>query len=128
MLSGKELPKWTLDELNTISHREYTTGFYYGRDGQKQTYIPGGYVHEWELSAMAVEKQDDRLIVCEQNKFAEGDTLELLNPGQKPISFVVTNLRNDKDEHIELINHPEDLVSMDFPYEAMQGAVLRRKK
>lgn len=128
LMNNEPFPLWTLDELETISHREYGTGFYYGKDDLKQTYVPGGYIHEWELSAMAQKLENGRLYVMEQNKFSEGDTLELLLPGKKPISFVVKDLQNEKGEHISCINHPEEIVSMSYPYEMISGAVIRRKK
>jgi len=54
-MEGKPVPEWALRELDTVSHREYSTGFYYGRQPHQQSYYAGGYVQDWEVSAV-VEK------------------------------------------------------------------------
>ena len=58
----------------------------------------GGYRREWDVMAV-VEDCRDGFIYCEQrNKFFKGDTLESLEPGKKPQSFVVTELFDENGE------------------------------
>ena len=73
------------DELNTISHRPYSTGFYYGRATQSPE--QDGYIKECVHVATVeaceeVEAQNGRwrLTVCCHNAFAEGSELESLSP------------------------------------------------
>lgn len=125
---GETAPAWAVRELETISHREYSTGFYYGREPDGQTYRPGSYVQEWELSAVVLGAENGRLIVSERNRFCEGDALELLLPGQPPKKVTVQGLKNEAGEPISAINHPMETVRFDYRGEAVDGAMLRRKR
>ena len=79
-------------ELLTISHRPYSTGFYYGR--AEQTPERDGYVKEC-LHVATVEEcvWDDAgvwvaTVVC-HNRFARGDELEVVSPYKQPRTFTV---------------------------------------
>lgn len=124
----KEPPAWAIRELETVSHREYSTGFYYGRQPDAQTYHPGGYVQEWEVSAVVLSAKDGRLTVSERNRFFRGDTLELLEPGKPPRPIRVEGLEDEAGEQLDKINRPNAVVRFDFDGEAAVGAMLRRKK
>lgn len=126
MAEGKPFPAWTLHELDTISHREYSTGFYYGRG--EQSYHPGGYVQDWEIAAIALSAEDGYLTVSERNRFYDGETLELLEPGLPPREVPVSGLQTPEGEPLSSINHPNAVVRFPFAGAVQAGAVLRRKK
>ena len=76
-------------ELLTVSHRPYSTGFYYGR--ATQTPERDGYVKEC-LHAATVDEVGERTVVTCYNRFSEGDELEVLSP-RRPVTRVrVRNL------------------------------------
>ena len=93
------LPRWILDEVRKVSYRDYCTGFYFDSPHEKANIsFEGGYRREWDVMAV-VEDCRDGFIYCEQrNKFFKGDTLESLEPGKKPLSFVVTELFDENGE------------------------------
>ena len=128
MIKNEPVPEWAIKELSYISHREYSTGFYYGQDYCQQTYHPGSYIWEWEIAAVVESTDGERLTVSERNRFYDGDELELLEPGMPPRTFKVQNLKNEDGESISVINHPNAIVSMDFKGHATEGSVLRRRK
>lgn len=77
-------PALLMPELNTISHRPYGTGFYFGHAAQEPAV--DGYVKEC-LHAATVEacepvgEESWRIEVTCYNRFFEGDELEILAPG-----------------------------------------------
>ena len=79
-------------ELHTISHRPYSSGFYFGR--AEQTPERDGYVKEC-LHVATVEACEPigqgawRVTVLCHNRFARGDELETLRPGRGPKHFEV---------------------------------------
>ena len=76
-------------ELDAVSHRPYSTGFYYGRADQSPE--RDGYVREF-LHAATVEEAGPRAVVVCHNRFREGDELEALSP-RRPVARVrVRNL------------------------------------
>jgi len=125
---GEETPDWARRELETVSHREYSTGFYFGREGAKQTYVPDNYLQAWELAADADRAENGRLYVTERNRFSAGDALEILEPQRPPRRITVTDLRDGEGNPIACANHPLMKASMAFEGEIAPGAFLRRKK
>lgn len=76
-------------ELDAISHRPYSTGFYYGR--AEQSPERDGYVRKF-VHAATVERAGARVVVVCHNRFREGDELEVLSP-RRPVARVrVRNL------------------------------------
>ncbi len=127
-LQGLPAPEWTLRELQTVSHREYSTGFYFGREPLQQSYYAGGYVQDWEVSAVVERCENGRLHLIEKNRFAQGDALELLEPGRRPRQLVVTDLRDESGEPLDAARHPHMRISVAFDGYASAGAMLRREK
>lgn len=127
-----DLHNWTLpqsaaDELNKISHRVYSTGFYLGVPENSQTYESAGYVRDYTVAAI-VTGYENGCIVCEmKNKFALGVEFDCLEPRSTPFSFTVETMFDEKGESIDVAPHPTMLVKIPFEREVKAGALLRMK-
>ena len=78
-------PVWRA-EVDKVSHRPYSTGFYYGEPGQHTAHAR--YLRDWQVVGVVTSCAPDGAALCElRNKFAEGDELELVGPGVRPVSF-----------------------------------------
>ena len=76
-------PVWR-DEVEHVSHRHYSTGFFYGQPGQ---YTENSrYLREWQICAV-VERcdADGNAVLSLRNKFRTGDTVELVGPDFRPM-------------------------------------------
>lgn len=127
-MRGEPAPEWTLRELQTVSHREYSTGFFFGREPLQQSYYAGGYVQDWEVSAVVERCENGRLYLIEKNRFAQGDVLELLEPGRQPRQLTVADLRDEAGELLDAARHPHMKISVAYDGAASAGAMLRRDK
>lgn len=80
-------PVWR-DEVDHVSHRHYSTGFYYGQPGQFTE--DSRYLRQWQICAV-VESCDAQgnAVLSLRNKFAAGDTVELVGPDFRPLSWQV---------------------------------------
>jgi len=95
-LAGKPLdPVWR-DEVEKVSHRHYSTGFFYGQPGQY--YDDARYVREWQVAALVTDcgGEGDATLSL-RNKFRTGDTVELVSMGTK-----ATVLSVNKDGSLQL--------------------------
>ncbi len=63
-----KVPQWILDEMEKMSHREYTTGFNFGRMKNGQVLETGGYIRNWDVCALYKDFKDGRLIVDQRNR------------------------------------------------------------
>ena len=80
-------PVWR-DEVDHVSHRIYSTGFYFGQPGQ---YAENSrYVRQWQVCAIVESCDENGRAVCSlRNKFSQGDALEAVGPDTKPFGFTV---------------------------------------
>lgn len=118
-------PHWVTEELQKVSHRPYTTGFYFGVPGQNLAY--GGYVREYQVAAVAVSWQDGILTASQRNRFCCGETLEVLEPGCEPFALPVTRLYDEEGNAIESTPHPTMLFRVPCERPIAAGSLLRRK-
>ena len=117
-------PDW-LAECYKISHREYSTGFYYGEPGQ--FYHDNMYDSDADVVAVVERWDGEEAHLTERNKFFRGDTLELLNRTGKPVRFVCEDLRDGEGNPIDCANHPMMPLRMRLPA-AERLSILRKIK
>ncbi len=121
--------RWIIDEVRKASNRQYCTGFYFSTPmDDAQIFYNGGYVREWDVAAISEKWENGVLYASQRNRFFEGDELEVMIKGQKPISVTVKNLRNADGELIENAPHPMMNLSFECPVEIPSGAYLRMQR
>lgn len=120
--------QWILDEMDRMSHREYTTGFYFGPIKKGQVTQYGGYVRSWEVCALFKELSGSRLTVNQRNRFYEGEQLEVLEPFSRPYNITVSNLYCETDgEKTSVANKATAVYSFDIERTVSPDAIFRRK-
>ena len=119
-------PLW-LRELESVSHREYATGFYYDNPmDNPQIVTQGGYLREKAYLCVATgEKIGDHYVFTQRNKLVEGERVELITPGKCGVAFDALDLRNEKGEKIESAPHPSMRFLMKVPFEVQVGDIIR---
>ena len=119
-------PLW-LRELESVSHREYATGFYFDNPMENpQIVTQGGYLREKAYLCVATgERVGDHYVFIQRNKLTEGEGVELITPGKCGVFFNALDLRNEKGEKIESAPHPSMKFMMRVPFEVKEGDILR---
>ena len=120
-----------LDELCKVSHRPYTTGFFYGRPASDgQVYETSSYIRDYELVGIVTDynKETKRLTVSQRNRFFAGDELEIIQPNKPYVTITAENMANHKGETIDVAPHAEEIITMDCTEEIPVGAMVRKKK
>ena len=118
-------PVWR-DEVEHISHRHYSTGFYYGQPGQFTQ--DARYIRDWQIVAkvLSCDSEGNALLTL-NNKFARGDLLELVGPGVRPISFSVEDLRDEEDRPLDEVRRPQMRFRLKLPQTVPPLSLLRRQ-
>jgi len=124
---GRLPQPWVLEEVNKISHREYSTGFFFGGE-PGQNLNSGGYVRDYEVVAAATGWSAGILYASQRNRFFAGDVLEVLQPGQEPFALTVKELCNESGEAIQSAPHATMALSMRCTLPVAPGALLRKRK
>lgn len=117
-LKGEPFNRELLTELDSVSHRKYCSGFYYGRPG---VCTMPGYIREKAYLAKAL---DSRRFI-QRNKLSVGDTAELISPNKIGRPFKIEALYDTNGTLIENAPHPQMEFLMDVPYEVLPGDIVR---
>ena len=112
-------------ELEAVSHRPYSTGFYYG-DERESCYNSGVYVRGCTFVGVVLGSEGSLTKVQQRNHFRKGETLELVSPGKAPVSFKVETLISSEGLPSETAPHPMEEVTMNCPEGASPGDMIRR--
>ena len=117
-------PVWR-DEVDHVSHRIYSTGFYYGEPGQ---YTENSrYIREWQIVAKVESCDENGLAVCSlNNKFKAGDELEIVGPDLRPFTFTAENIRDEEGTALEEPKRPEMKFTMQLPKQVPALSMIRR--
>ena len=92
-------------ELECVSHRPYSTGFYFGSPREALGEMSDRSL-EREYIGLVLQRRDDRILVAMKNRFFQGDDLEVVTP-QGPVGFTVTEILSaDTGERLCAASHP----------------------
>ncbi|MDY3280956.1 peptidase U32 family protein [Dysosmobacter sp.] len=118
-------PVWR-DEVEHVSHRHYSTGFFYGQPGQ--FYEDSRYIREWQVAAIVTECDSrGNAVLSLRNKFRTGDTVEIVGPDTRPFSFTVPEMRNEAGEVLTEPRTPQMTFTMQLPRPVPAYSILRRQ-
>jgi len=118
-------PVWR-DEVEHISHRHYSTGFFYGQPGQFTE--DSRYIRNWQIVAK-VESCDEEgnALLSLNNKFAKGDQLELVGPDVRPVALTVDGLWDEENAPVDEVRKPQMKFKMKLPRPVPPLSLLRRQ-
>ena len=122
-----KLPEWVGEELNKISHRTYSTGFYFGTPTNAQTYENAGYIRDYALAAIVEGYENGFIIAVLKNKFLRGTTLDCLEAGKAPFEVPANELYDENGLPIESAPHPMQRIKIPFERPIKAGSMLRMK-
>ena len=123
-LAGRPVdPTWR-NEVEKVSHRHYSTGFFYGQPGQ---YTENSrYIRDWQVVAVVKSCDASGLAVASlRNKFAAGDEIELVGPDVKPVAFAAPMMADEEGEALEEPRHPQMKFQIQLPCYAPPLSFLR---
>lgn len=121
-----KLPEWLLEEVQKVSHRQYSTGFYY--DTPTQYYENGGYTRDYDVIAVVDEYKDGYLYCTQKNKFYLGDEVEILEPLQQAFSLTVDSLLDENNEALDAACHPLMKLKIKCDRYVKSGSIIRKQK
>lgn len=120
--------EWT-EELDKVSHRAYTTGFYYGRPTEKdQIYGTSSYTQTSDFVGLVLDYDEKTgfATVEQRNNMKVGQEIEIFQPHLADYRQILQEMYNDEGEAIQVAPHPQQIVKirMDKPVEPY--GILRR--
>ena len=108
-----------------MSHRIYSTGFYYGEPGQ---YTENSrYIREWQICAKVESCDENGLALCSlNNKFRAGDALECVGPDLRPFEIIPENMTDVEGNALDEPRTPQMKFYLQLPKQVPALSMLRR--
>ena len=113
------------DEVEHVSHRIYSTGFYFGQPGQ---YTENSrYIRQWQVCAIVESCDENGKALCSlRNKFACGDKLEAVGPDMPPFAFTVGAMADVEGAPLNEPRTPQMKFFVHLPKPVPAYTILRR--
>ena len=123
---GKPLDPIWRQEVEKVSHRHYSTGFWFGEPGQ--FYEDARYIRDWQVCAIVESCEANGLATLSlRNKFAAGDTIEVVGPNTAPVSFAAPVMESMEGLPLREPKTPQMKFKMQLPAPVPSLSVVRRE-
>ncbi|GAW94214.1 peptidase U32 family protein [Calderihabitans maritimus] len=126
---GYRLDPQLMEEVRKVSHRKYTTGFYFGRPGaEDHRYTSSAYLRLYDFIGVVQEYDPVKGMawVEERNRFQVGDVVEFTGPTSGPFRCRIERMENEEGQLIEAAVHPRQLVKIPVPFPLEPYSLMRR--
>jgi putative protease len=111
--------------VDHVSHRIYSTGFYYGEPGQYTAH--SRYIREWQIVAKVESCDENGLAVCSlNNKLSVGDELEVVGPDLRPFPITAASMSDVDGNTLEEARTPQMRFYLQLPKQVPAHSMLRR--
>lgn len=115
-------------ELTKINHRAYTKAYFYGENDKTLNYDEGQEQGEYEFAAWVIGYDDGKALVEMRNRFAVGDELEVLSPGDSFLKkFVVGDMTDEDNVPVTDAKLVQQRLKIAVPFRLYAGDILRKK-
>lgn len=124
-----ELKQEWIDELGKVSHRQYTTGFYYNKPTEDdQIYGTTSYEQTSDFVGLVLsyDEATGYAMVEQRNNMKKGQEIEVFQPNLPGYRMILDEMYNDEGELIDVAPHPQQLVKMKMAQPVEPYTILRR--
>jgi putative protease len=133
-----KLPGW-LEEMDKVSHRDYSAGFLFGKPGAKSHNLESShYVRDYdfvgvrlndeEIATLAPPANEQTAWIEQRNHFQRGEILEVLTPQGSAWTFEVREMWDSEGEPLEVARHAQQTIRVAVPRKILPYSILRRAK
>ena len=106
-------PVWR-DEVEHVSHRHYSTGFFYGQPGQFTE--SSRYIRQWQICAVVEAcDADGSAVLSLRNKFSVGDEVEIVGPDCRPFAWTVGPMEDMDGVKLSEVRTPQQRFRVKLP-------------
>ncbi|MCM1063010.1 MAG: U32 family peptidase [Eubacterium sp.] len=98
--------EWYREEIGKCTHRQYTTGFYFGKpDENTQIYDSSTYINDYRYLGIVDEKKDGLAGIEQKNKFSVGDRIEIMKPDGRNVAAAVEEMYEEEGSAVDSCPH-----------------------
>ena len=124
--NNEAIPQWAIEEVYKVSHRQYCTGFYLGKENAAQYYENSGYIRDFDFVGVVNSCENGIINLTQRNYFTVHDELEILAPGKKPVRLEIPYVINSKGEKTEIANRATENLQIESELVFPPHSILRK--
>lgn len=119
-------PAWR-EEVEKVSHRPYSTGFYFGPPGQHTD--DAQYIRDWQVLAVVLScDPDGNALLSLRNKFSAGDPVEVVGPGMPAFSLTAQPMTTQDGAVVSTVRNPQMQFRMQLPKQVPPLSMVRANR
>jgi putative protease len=118
-----------LDELEKVSHRPYTTGFYYHKPGaDDQMYGTSSYIQTSDFVGLvrSYDESTGYATVEQRNNMKKGQEIEIFQPKGEGFRQQIVDMLDEEGLPIDVAPHPQQIVKIRMERPVEPYTILRR--
>ena len=116
-------PIWRA-EVDKVSHRHYSTGFYFGQPGQYTD--SARYIRDWQVLAIVTHcDEQGNATLSLRNKYAAGDLIEVVGPDVPAFEMTAPMMEDAEGQPLAEPRHPQMVFNMKLPRPVPPLSVVR---
>ncbi len=118
-------------EVCKVSHRGFTTGFYYGDPGGgAQNYTSSSYIKDYSFigKVLSYDRETGLALVEQRNKMETGDVIELFGPGRRTFRQELREMYDyNTGERLDSAPHAQQILKIRTDEDVEAGWLMRKK-
>jgi len=120
--------KW-LGEIKKVSHRYFTTGFYFAKPGgEEQRYNSSAYIKTYDFAGLILEYDTDNQVATieQKNRIFVGDEIEIFGPDGDFFTQKIERMWDEDGEEIGVAPHAKQIIRMKMSKPVKPWYIIRK--
>ena len=122
-------PRW-LEEIKKVSHRDFTTGFYYGEaKGPEGISDSVTYIKDYDFVGVVLDYDPEtkRATIEQRNRIFVGDEVEVFGPGKDYFTWTIEDMVDQAGTPLEVANKARQVFTAAIPRPVEAKDMIRKK-
>lgn len=119
-----------LNELKKVSHRDFTTGFFFGKANEdSQVYENNSYIRGYDFIGIVLDydKKNKIATVEERSRVFKGDEVEIFGPNCPYFREKLDYMTDEDNNLIDVANKAKQIFKIKVSQDVDKGFMIRRK-
>ncbi len=123
-----KIKKSWIEELNSVSNRSYTKGFFEKRNKiLMENFESSGYIRNYQFMGVIVDKKDGKLFIEARNKIFNGEEVEIISKNFKNIKVKINNMFDLNGNSIDFAQPMNIFYIENIEEQIFINSILRKK-
>ena len=120
--------KW-VDEIKKVSHRCFTSGFYFAKPGgEEQRYDSSVYIKTYDFSGLILDynKSNQIATIEQKNRIFVGDEIEIFGPDDDFFTQKIEKMWDEEGEEIKVAPHAKQIIRIQMAKPVKPWYIIRK--